>query len=151
MKTRFGMFVLFSLVCLGSSSFGARADDPGQAAVPNVVGTWSGEFKLIHWTGPAEQALELQILEQDGPLVKGEKRWQIKPGGTAGNVAGQDRRQATESLVGVIGFDGAMYLAEQGDSGLYTGRLTGPDTLEVVYIEAGDLATAYRAVLKRTK
>jgi hypothetical protein len=115
------------------------------------VGTWTGEFKLIHWTGPAEQVLELQVVEQDGPLVKGEKRWQIKSGGTAGNVGGQDRGQATESLVGVIGFDGAIHLAEQGDSGLYSGRLTAPDTLEVIYIEAGDLATAYRAVLKRRK
>jgi hypothetical protein len=89
MKTPFGKVVLFSLICLGSFSVEARADDPGQAVVPDVMGTWNGEFKLIHWTGPAEQALELQILEQDGPLVKGEKRWQIKPGGTAGNVAGQ--------------------------------------------------------------
>jgi hypothetical protein len=147
MKTRLGMIVLLSLICLANLSV-ARADDP---AVQNVVGTWTGEFKLIHWTGPAEQVLELQVVEQDGPLIKGEKRWQIKPGGTAGNVAGKDRRQATESLVGVIGFDGEIHLAEQGDSGLYTGRLTAPDTLEVIYIEAGDLATAYRAVLKRRK
>jgi len=151
MKTQFWKLVLFSLLWLGSLSFAAHADDAGQAAVPNVVGTWTGEFKLLHGTGPAEQALELKVLEQDGPLIKGEKHWRIKSGGTAGNVAGQNRMEATESLVGVIGFDGTIHLAEQGDTGLYTGRLTAPDTLEVVYIEAGDLATAYRAMLKRTK
>jgi hypothetical protein len=59
--------------------------------------------------------------------------------------------QATESLVGVIDFNGGLHLAEQGDNGIYTGRITGPDTLELVYIEAGDLATAYRAQLRRAK
>jgi hypothetical protein len=151
MRIQSWMIVLFSVVCLRGVSLEARADDPGQAAVPSVVGTWAGKFKLIHSTGPAEQSLELRVLEQDGPLIKGEKAWQIAPGGTPGNVGGEDRTQATESLVGVIGFDGAIYLAEQGDSGIYTGRMTGPDTIEVVYIEAGDLATAYRAVLKRAK
>ena len=86
--------------------------------------------------------------EEAGSVPNIEGKW---TGATAGNVGGKKRMNATESLVGVIGFDNGLYLAEQGDNGIYTGRITGPDTLELIYIEAGDLATAFRAELKRAK
>jgi hypothetical protein len=41
--------------------------------------------------------------------------------------------------------------AEQGDGGEYNGSLTGPDTLELLYVESGHQATAYRLVMTRTK
>ncbi len=132
-------------------SIACLAGAPAIAAeVPNLVGTWTGSFRLMHHTGPAEQTLQLKVLSQDGPLLTGEKAWKID-GGTPGNVAGEDKTEAVEPLVGVVGFDGEIRFAEQGDSGLYFGRLTGPDTLELVYVEAGDLATAYRAELARAK
>jgi hypothetical protein len=118
--------------------------------VPNLVGTWTGTFKEMHFTGPAEQSLQFKVLEQDGPLLKAEKTWHIVSG-TAGDVGGQSRTDAVEPLVGVVDFDGTIYFAEQGDAGLYRGRVTGPDTIEVVYVEAGQLATAYRAELTRQK
>ena len=118
--------------------------------VPDIVGTWTGDFKLMHHTGPAEQSLQLKVLVQDGALLKGEKAWRIESG-TPGDVGGEPRTEAVEPLDGVIDFDGAIYFAEQDDAGLYKGRLTGSDTLEIVYVEAGDLATAYRAVLTRER
>ncbi len=36
------------------------------------------------------------------------------------------------------------------DNGFYTGRLTAPDTLELIYVEAGH-AAVYRAQLTRKK
>ena len=137
--------LLLGIACLAGTP--ALAQD-GQ--LPDVVGTWTGAFKLMHHSGPAEQSLQFKVLEQDGPLLKAEKAWRIESG-TPGDVAGESRTEAVEPLVGVIDFDGVIYFAEQGDSGLYKARLTGPDTIEILYIEAGDLATAYRAELTRAK
>lgn len=142
MKMRLAALAV-SFACL----FGA----PAMAEeIPNIVGTWSGSFKLMHHTGPAEQTLQFKVLSQDGALLTGEKAWRIDSG-TPGDVSGQPKTEAVEPLVGVIGFDGAIYIGEQDDSGLYFGRLTGPDTLQLVYVEAGGLATAYRAELTREK
>lgn len=144
MMKRFGA-VLLGIVCLAG---GPVLAEDGQ--LPDVVGTWTGQFKLLHHSGAAEQSLQFKILSQDGPLLTGEKAWKIDSG-TPGDVAGEPRTEAVEPLVGVIDFDGVIYFAEQGDSGLYKARLTGPDTLEILYIEAGELATAYRAELTRAK
>jgi hypothetical protein len=116
--------------------------------VPDIVGTWTGSFTLMHHTGPAEQTLQFKVLSQDGALLRGEKAWRIDSG-TPGGVNGESRTEAVEPLVGVIGFDGQIYFGEQDDSGLYFGRLTARDTLQLIYVVAGDLATAYRAELTR--
>ncbi len=143
MKKRLGILMVVTAGLMASPVI-------AQDQVPDIVGTWTGDFKLMHHTGPAEQSLQLKVLEQDGPLLKGEKAWRITAG-TPGDVGGEVRTEAVEPLVGVIDFDGTIHFAEQDDSGLYSGRLTGPDTLEIVYLEAGDLATAYRARLTRAK
>jgi len=90
------------------------------------------------------------VTDQDGALFKAEKAWETP--GTVGKVGSKEVDHATEALAGVIDFNGkkSVYLAEQGDNGLYTGRLTAADTLELVYVEAGD-GTAYRAELTRKK
>jgi hypothetical protein len=142
MKMRLRVLAV-SIACLAGGP--ALAQD-----IPDIVGTWSGSFKLMHHTGPAEQTLQFKVLSQDGALLKGEKAWRIDSG-TPGDVAGEPKTEAVEPLVGVIGFDGTIYFGEQDDSGLYFARLTGPDTLQVIYVEAGDLATAYRAELTRAK
>ena len=54
-------------------------------------------------------------------------------------------------MLGVVDFDGkSLYLAEQDDNGFYTERLTAPDTLELIYVEAGH-AAVYRAQLTPKK
>jgi hypothetical protein len=99
--------------------------------------------------GVADGSLTLRVVEQDGPLLRAEKSWESM--GAAGNVGGKAVKKAKESLVGVVDFDEkSVHLAEQDDNGLYMGRLTAPDTLDLVYIEAGH-ATAYRVRLTRAK
>jgi hypothetical protein len=89
------------------------------------------------------------VLKQDGPLFRAEKSWETP--GTTGKVGSNEVEKATEPLAGVVDFDGrSVYLAEQGDNGVYAGRLTAPDTLELIYVEAGD-GTAYLAELTRKK
>ena len=122
------------------------AEDANEAAVPNLVGTWTGPFKAMREKEVADGSL--RVLEQDGPLLKAEKSWESM--GAAGNVGGNAVKEATESLC-VVDFDGkSVHLAEQDDNGVYMGRLTAPDTLDLVYIEAGH-ATAYRVRLTRAK
>jgi hypothetical protein len=123
-----------------------------EEAVPDLVGTWTGAMKEMRWEGPAEGPLELRLTEQDGPLLRGEKGWTLEPGSTPGSVEGKLVTEAVEPLIGVIDFDGrTFYLAEQGDTGTYHGRLVDADTIEMVYLEAGEVATVYRVVLKRTR
>jgi hypothetical protein len=117
------------------------------ASVSNLVGIWTGPLKVLRAKGIGKGTLTIRVLEQDGALFKAEKSWETP--GTAGNVGGKEVEKATEPLVGVVDFDGeSVHLAEQGDNGLYMGRLAGPDTLELVYVEAGH-GTAYRAQLTR--
>jgi hypothetical protein len=140
---------VLALCALALSAWLAHApamaeDAKTAAAAPDLVGTWTGPLK-----GIGEGTLTLRVLKQDGPLFRAEKSWETP--GTTGKVGSNEVEKATEPLAGVVDFDGrSVYLAEQGDNGVYAGRLTAPDTLELIYVEAGD-GTAYRAELTRKK
>jgi hypothetical protein len=147
MKKVLGLFALALSVWLGQGQ--VMAEDAKTAPIPDLVGTWTGPFKVMRAKGVGEGSLTLRVLEQDGPLLKLEKSWETP--GVAGNVGGKEVDKATEPLVGVVDFDGkSVHLAEQDDNGLYTGRLTASDTLELIYVEAGH-GTAYRVQLIRKK
>jgi hypothetical protein len=146
MIMRTGVLAVVVVAGLGQSPAGA------QEAVPDLIGVWTGPYQVIRSNGRAEGVLTLKVTEQDGPLLRLEKSWETAPGGAPGDVGGELVTKATEGLVGVIGFDGReVQFAEQGDGGVYTGNLTAPDTLELVYVESGHQATAYRLVMTRTK
>jgi len=123
---------------------------PGQVLAEDAaVGTWTGPLKVLRAKGIGKGTLTIRVTDQDGALFKAENAWETP--GTVGKVGSREVEKATEPLAGVIDFNGkSVYLAEQGDNGLYTGRLTAADTLELVYVEAGD-GTAYRAELTRKK
>lgn len=124
---------------------------PETFPVPDLMGTWVGPYSVIRSNGFADGMLELRVVEQRGPLIKVEKAWKVAEGGAPGDVGGELFTAADEPLVGVIGFDGReIHLAEQGDEGVYSGRLVDPDTIEFIYIESDGQATAYRARLTRS-
>ena len=119
------------------------------AAAPDLKGTWTGPFTAQRWKGRADGVLTLNVLDQEGSSLKAEKFWETP--GKPGNVGGKDTEDVTEPMVGVIDFDGkSVFFAEQDDNGLYRGTLTSPDTLELVYLEAGS-ANVYRVRLTRKK
>lgn len=147
----------FRFAIAGLATAFAGAAFPGQVSAeeipaPDLTGVWIGSYKTLRWNGDAEGVLQLRVVAQEGPNLKVEKSWKLEPGATLGDVHGELLTEAVEPLIGVIGFDGRdIHLAEEGDGGVYTGRLVGTDTLELVYVEAGVQATAYRTVLTRTK
>jgi hypothetical protein len=150
MIVRTGLLAAGIVACVAAMPAGA--EDTAGAPVPDLTGVWTGPYTVIRSDGHAEGVLTLKVTEQDGPLLRLEKSWEVAPGGAPGDVGGELVSKATEQLVGVVGFDGReVRFAEQGDSGEYSGILTGPDTLELLYVESGRQATAYRLVMKRTK
>ena len=145
-----GIAAVGVIACLGGSPVGAQ--EALGFPVPDLIGAWTGPYKVIRSNGGAEGVLTLRVTEQEGPLLRLEKSWEVAPGGAPGDVGGELVTKATEDLVGVIGFDGReVRFAEQGDGGMYTGEFTGPDTLELLYVESGHQATAYRTILRRAK
>jgi hypothetical protein len=150
MSLRIGLLAGVLVAGFGIASAGAQ-DTSEAFAVPDLIGTWEGPYSVIRSNGFADGILELRVVEQRGPLLKVEKAWKLAEGSAPGDVGGELFTKADEPLVGVIGFDGwEVQLAEQGDEGVYSGRLTGPDTLELIYIESDQQATAYRVRLTRT-
>ena len=149
MRMRIGL--LAGILVAGFGILPVSAQDTTEAfPVPDLIGTWEGPYSVIRSNGFADGVLKLKVVEQRGPLLKVEKAWRVAPGGAPGDVGGELFTEAAEPMVGVIGFDGReIQLAEQGDEGVYTGRLTGPDTLELIYIESDTQATAYRVRLTR--
>ena len=149
MLTRASLIAAGAVACLWQMPALAQ-DAAGAFPVPDLTGKWVGPYSVIRSNGFADGVLELRVIEQKGALLKVEKAWKVAPGGAPGDVGGELVTKADEPLVGVIGFDGReIHLAEQGDEGVYSGRLVGPDTIELVYIEADRQATAYRVVLSR--
>jgi hypothetical protein len=141
------LLALFALaIGLSLSPTPVLAED---VSAPDLKGTWTGPFTAQRWNGRADGVLTLNVLEQEGSSLKAEKFWETP--GKPGNVGGKDTEDATEPMVGVIDFDGrSVFFAEQDDNGLYRGTLTAPDTLELVYLEAGS-ANVYRVRLTRKK
>jgi hypothetical protein len=147
---RIGLLAGALVAGIGIAS-GSAQDAPDGFPVPDLKGTWTGPYSVIRSNGFGDGILELRVIEQRGPLLKVEKAWKLAEGSAPGDVGGELFTKADEPLVGVIGFDGReVQLAEQGDEGTYSGRLTGPDTLELIYIESDQQATAYRVRLTRT-
>jgi hypothetical protein len=150
MTMRMGLLAAGIFACI--AHLPAAAEDAAGARMPDLKGVWTGPYQVNRSNGRAEGILTLKVTEQDGPLLRLEKSWETAPGGAPGDVGGALVTKAIEELVGVIGFDGrGVQFAEQGDGGVYSGSLTSPDTLELLYIESGHQATAYRVVMTRTK
>jgi len=82
---------------------------PGQvlaedAAVHNLVGTWTGPLKVLRAKGIGKGTLTIRVTDQDGALFKAENAWETP--GTVGKVGSREVERATEPLAGVIDFMG---------------------------------------------
>ena len=49
-----------------------------EAAVPNLVGTWTGPLKVLRAKGIGKDTLTIRVTDQDGALFKAEKAWETR-------------------------------------------------------------------------
>jgi hypothetical protein len=95
----------------------------------------------------------IRVTEQDGAYFRGIHFWEHAEKKEAiAHVGTKPAVKATEPIMGVIGFDGkTLYIVEQGDAGVFHGRLTGTNTIEVVYLESGHAAAIARFTWERKR
>jgi len=122
---------IWAFVAVLSSGAAAYAQE-----APELTGAWSG-------TGPAVSATEgweatrsasMAITEQRGRVFQGQVKYE----------GGEDE------FVGIIQADGKTILMSN-DDGRVDATLTGPDEMEVCYVEGGDDMIAACTVLKRVQ
>jgi len=75
---------------------------PGQvlaedAAVHNLVGTWTGPLKVLRAKGIGKGTLTIRVTDQDGALFKAEKAWETP--GTVGKVGSKVAPQLSTAPV----------------------------------------------------
>jgi len=67
------------------------------AAVPNLVGTWTGPLKVLRAKGIGKGTLTIRVTDQDGALFKAEKAWETP--GTVGKVGSKVAPQLSTAPV----------------------------------------------------
>ena len=75
---------------------------PGQvlaedAAVHNLVGTWTGPLKVLRAKGIGKGTLTIRVTDQDGALFKAENAWETP--GTVGKVGSKVAPQLSTAPV----------------------------------------------------
>lgn len=148
---KIGARVLVSMVVAGLLVSTAAAAEKAGQAIPNLLGTWTAEYKVSSPRGVIESSNVMTITEQDGPYLRGNHVWTIKKG--AKDPVTQHGKVVTsekEPIIGVIDFDGrTVRIVEQGDTGRFDGRVVGANKMELVHTEGGDEALVYRAVFSK--
>ena len=67
------------------------------AAVHNLVGTWTGPLKVLRAKGIGKGTLTIRVTDQDGALFKAEKAWRRRAP-SAKSAARRSRRPPSRSL-----------------------------------------------------
>ncbi|HWQ66396.1 MAG TPA: hypothetical protein VN372_05955 [Methanospirillum sp.] len=130
---RTGLFVtLIMLMIAGFSLSSAETQNP-----PDLVGNWTGTSvghdRTEGYDGPSSWDFILSISEQKGRVFNGTISFTHKADKTKNGSVG---------FSGVIGSDmKSLYMAEYLD-GFNVGQIMGPDTLEILYLESGEEASA---------
>ena len=139
---------------LALAIFLALAPNPAEAEPPNLIGRWQGEATvLLQFKTETVQTSQMQILEithHDGQMIRGLHLWAALEDGIYGNVAGEHVVEASEPVIGVVGQDGkTIRMVEIDDPGMLFATVLGPNELEVEYLEAGETAVVWNAILRR--
>ncbi|MEJ2071486.1 MAG: hypothetical protein P8X58_13995 [Syntrophobacterales bacterium] len=151
--TRGIVTIILCLLLAWSMAWAAEGNQP----VPNLLGTWTGQGKVIYLTEEIQKIKKVQITEQSGAYFRGFDAWkfiveEVEPGKKSGKVKkiyGQS--EGKDPILGVVGFDGKIYIAEHGSVGYLFGRLVGPDSMEIIELESGPEALAERILLQRKR
>lgn len=134
-----GTILLVALVVAVSAAFAAGCAQPvatpqttattaavaATGAVPNLTGVWTGTWcGAMQKEGFATRHVTVFITAQQGEAFMGYKEY-VR---ATGNVS--------ENLTGIVRADGSVYESDS-DVGTARGTLTGPNAMELVYLEDG--------------
>lgn len=140
---------IFSLAVSSAQALAQGAD---------LVGTWVGKVEA-RVVGPDEnirkgvrEEASVVIEEVDGRFVRAYKTWKAKNESEAGYIEDVEAVQAKEPMLGVISADGkTIDFVELEDEGTMFCDLTGPDTMEIIYLEGVPHPTVATYSLHREK
>jgi hypothetical protein len=123
-----------------------------QAGVPNLVGTWYGEYDIVTPDGVKKSSVTFVIRKQEGPLLVASRTWKRKDA-SVGKHRGNAVSTATDQLLGVIDHDNkSVFFVKSGpgpeSTGLFRGQVSG-NTLKLIFLQSGELARAGKFVLTR--
>ncbi len=110
-------------------------------AIPDLTGIWAGtlaghtEVDGFHQLGNPL----FNITEQRGQAFTGKKKY-TRPNGTVDY----------ENISGIISSDGKVFMVDH-ESGIASGEMMGPDTMELRFLDDGENAKAFLLILNREK
>lgn len=145
MKTALAILIIILAVlatgCTSQAPAAPAATPAVTAATPDLVGIWTGtttgHSKVEGFRDHATP--RFNISEQKGQSFAGTKEY-----------TRVDGKVYSEKFSGVIARSGDISLADHG-IGITLGKITGPDTMELRYIEDGTDAKAFIIQLSRQK
>ena len=123
---------------------GASAAEPA-----SVVGSWTGKADFLLPEGLARQIHRFEFQSQDGAFLRGIHSWDVP----SKDIKSHDGRAftftANEPFLGVVDYDGTIWIAEDGDTTLFRLKPLNGETLELLGLESGAHPVAGRGVLVR--
>ena len=127
--------LIILIVSTSSPLFGAeRIPD-----IPDITGIWTSDDSMIFPNASAkvEGHTRLEITHQEGALFTGIKEWQrhVKKADLHNEVVDGKYVVGKEPVAGVIGYDGQIYIVEQGDNGTLQGSLVGHNKMQCIFVE----------------
>lgn len=142
--------LLLAVAFLSIVTISARAADSSK--IPNIKGTWVGEYTAYHHDGVGTSVQTLTITDQGPTGFRGVREWTRKSFTPAHGTKQPPLKTKKNLFTGVVGFDDkTLYFADQGQSSYLIGELIGRDKMRIIFLMAGDRAIAFRATLTRVK
>lgn len=138
-STMIPLVAIFLVLACATHDIAPRAQST-PVSLPQLKGTWQGEHRTHFRQKTFRTRMRIIITEQDGEIFRGVYEWEDPDEG----------RRGQERIVGIIGFDGGIHIAEETDTGRIDAELVGPDKMRAVYVEAGEGAGVFRVEMTRT-
>jgi hypothetical protein len=130
--------ILLTMACAHDIAPPTRSDT---VALPQLKGTWEGEYRAHFEQRTRNSRMRLIIAEQDGEFFRGLYEWEDF----------NEQPTGQERIIGIIGFNGrVIHIAEETDTGRFDAEMIGPDRMRAVYVESGANAGVFRVELART-
>jgi hypothetical protein len=132
MKTAFALLVIIITVLACGCTAAAPAVTPVPTtipAIPSLVGTWTGPMQGYDegsgFSNYPNLTLAMTITEQHGRIFAGDM------------VFSSNGTEVRSGFAGAIGRDGRTLSITEQDDGYCSGELTGPDEMDLTYVQAG--------------